>query len=245
MAKTEEKATTTELALAQSYPLAKNDLANFAQAMRDNLGGEEISPMDLVRLKVPSGGATVWTLETEAGEEDAKEIDGVIIYSAKQRIFWRDAFSGGSTPPDCFAEDGITGHGDPGGECSSCPNAQFGTGNNGRGQACKMRWLLFLARPGNVLPMVIDVPPSSLKAVRQYMLKLTSAGTLAATVVTGLALEKDKNQDGIAYSKVKLHTVAKVDDPEYFLAYANAIRPFLGAAAKTMASEAEPMDQAA
>ena len=59
MAKTEEKATTTELALAQSYPLAKNDLANFTQAMRDNLGGEEISPMDLVRLKVPSGGATV------------------------------------------------------------------------------------------------------------------------------------------------------------------------------------------
>jgi len=47
------------------------------------------------------------------------------------------------------------------------------------------------------------VPPSSMRDVRQYFLRLAGAGVPYYGVTTKLTLEQDKSQGGITYSKIK------------------------------------------
>jgi hypothetical protein len=62
--------------------------------------------------------------------------------------------------------------GKPGGDCHKCPLAQFGSavdqkGQPGKGQACKsMRMLLFL-RQDDMIPMIVNLPPTSLQNAKK------------------------------------------------------------------------------
>jgi hypothetical protein len=171
-----------------------------------NLAGDEVGIGDLDRVKVPAGGGTTWTVQGIDGEKQVKFLEGIIVHVARRRAYWESANPTGEQP-DCSSTDCITGVGDPGGPCMSCPLNQFGTAvkqgggsGSGRGKACKESTLLFLLRPGANLPEVVVVPPGSLKPVKQYRLKLTLPYFSA---ITRLELEKVSNKDGIAYARIK------------------------------------------
>src|SRR5688500_11912452 len=87
-----------------------------AELIRANTAGEEVGVGDLDRIRVPTGGGTLWTVPTIEGEKSERELVGIIVHVARRRAYWSDPSPTGN-PPDCSSRDCITGVGDPGGEC--------------------------------------------------------------------------------------------------------------------------------
>lgn len=183
------------------------------QLMMANLGGESLSVADFSRIKVPSGGATRWTIESAAGCESVEALEGVILHTTRRRAYWSNP-NPTQAPPDCSSVDMITGHGNPGGLCENCPHNEFGSAKdgNGRGKACKETRLLFILRKGDVLPVVIAAPPASLKDMKKYLIDLSQIGLPYFGAVTQLTLSPEKNSDGIAFAKIKPKMVGKLDE---------------------------------
>lgn len=197
-----------------AYAIMGVDPQELASIMSENTGGEKFSPFELDRVKVPAGGGTTWTVPSITGEVEAKTLEGIIIAQRNVRSYWPDAFSGTGTPPSCSSQDGVLGIGDPGGACDICPLAEFGSGPNGRSQACKTAKLLFLLRPESVLPMLVSIPPSSLKVMRSFMLQMTGQEMPFYGAIVGLGLSRDKNADGVMFSKVAPSIVRRLSPDE-------------------------------
>lgn len=199
------------------------------EALKSNLEGEALSPMDLDRVVIPAGGGTQWTIPTLDGEESTPAIVGVIVGVQNCRAYWAEAFGGAGTPPDCVSEDGVTGIGNPSGRCQVCKLAEFGSDARGKGQACKQIKRLFLLRPDSMLPLVVTLPPTSIRPATRYLLRLAGNGLKYQAVVTKIILEKEKNNEGIAYSKAVLGLAGKLDpgQTKTMEDYARSLGPLL------------------
>lgn len=113
--------------------------------------------------------------------------------------------------------------------CEACPLAQFGSGKEGRGQACRQNRLIFLLTQDSALPMVIKVPPSSLKLVQGFLLRLSGKAIKPWGAVLAFGLRRTQGGAGIDYSEIVPEFVAKLD-PEALArieATAEALRPAL------------------
>ena len=133
----------TEMITTTGYTALRD--FNLADAMRDELGGMDIT---FDRVTIPSAGGTTFELPGELpGETDAvKEFTGVILYHHPLHAFYRERFTGGNNAPDCGSYDGMTGVGNPGGDCASCPLNQFGSGGKRRQSLQEQAPYLYLAR---------------------------------------------------------------------------------------------------
>jgi hypothetical protein len=115
--------------------------------------------------------------------------------------------------------------------CEACPLAQFGSGKGGRGQACKQNRLLFLLTPDSSLPLVVKVPPSSLRAVQSFMLRLSGKGVPMYGCVVSLSLKKAQNGQGISYAEIVPSFMARLSPEETvrMKAVHESLRPILSA----------------
>lgn len=186
------------------------DIAQVQQAM-SFLDGEEFNVFDFPETAVPSGGSTTWTVPTSDGETEAKVLDCIILDIQRVRQFYPGAFTGESIPPQCASPDGKVGIGDPGGDCATCPHAQWGSADN-NSQACSERRHVLLLMPGSVMPYFLNVPPSSIKALKRYTLQLAGQGKPFFAVRTQIALEKTKNATGIDYSQCVFKAADGLDE---------------------------------
>ena len=195
----------------EQYPALAD---NAAETILANMGGEEVTPGDLTRIRVPAAGGSQWTIQGIDGQErQAPSLEGVVLHHALRRAYWSDPNPTGEFP-NCVSGDWKTGAGDPGGDCEDCPHNQWGSatksdGSEGRGKACTQMKLLFLLRVGETLPDVVVVSPASLKPVKHYQLKL---GARLCDVVTRLELAPEKNKDGIAYSEIRPVMAGRLDE---------------------------------
>ena len=222
----------TELATVKSYAIVKaGGIESIGELIKENVGNEGITPWDLDRVKMPSGGGMSWELPTEGGMTPTVEFEGVIIHHQAARVYWEsDMASGGGTPPNCSSNNGASGVGDPGGSCSNCPFAQFGTeAGGGRGQACKQIKRLFIMRQESLLPLMISLPPTSLSVVKKYMLRLTSYQRAYHSVITKFGLEKATSKDGIEYAKVVLTMAGPLspEDSAIMKGLSESLKPYL------------------
>ena len=224
-----KEAETKELVAQNEWAVMNMDSKNLASIIEVNLAGEQLRVFDLDRIVVPSGGSTTWTVyDLMAGELETKEIEGIIIHIQPTRAMWEAVYGegGGDSPPDCASLDGEVGMGIPGGNCAQCPFNQF---ENGK-KKCKERRWIFLLQPNDLLPIVVDSPPSSLNEVVKYKVALTRAGKGLPNVVSRMTLKQTKNKDGIKYSKI-IFSCAMIDPPAELLAqvdaYRQAIMPYL------------------
>jgi hypothetical protein len=197
-----------------------------------NVGPSGLTQFDLERVKMPTGGATKWTMETVRGEKSVDEIEGIIVAHRPARVHWSEPIekTGGNSPPDCASADGFVGIGDPGGECDKCILNAFGSDpKGGKGKACKELNLVFLLTVDKLLPTLIAVTPGSLVQVRKYFLGLANEGLPAYGVTTKFRLEKAKNSNGISFAKAKptLGRELQDDEIEAVRAYAKNIAPAL------------------
>ena len=87
---------------------------NMNESMAEELEGLE-GGFD--RVKIPSGGATMFELPGDEADEPemVKEFSAVILHHHPVLQYYKEKYTGGSNPPDCGSFDGVTGEGTPGG----------------------------------------------------------------------------------------------------------------------------------
>ena len=211
------KATSKAVAVAPSADvpaIVRAKRQQVEQALTVNLGNTRLDAFDLTRIRVPTGGGTEWVWETFQGEMREKSIEGVITVSRDIRTYWKNPFGSGegNQPPDCASPDGITGFGDPGGECAVCPMNVFGT--KGRGKLCREGKQIFLHRGTSMMPEVLQLPPTSIQLFRSYLLWLAGQMVPYYSVVTQFTLAPVKNASGILYSEARFRKVADLTEEE-------------------------------
>ena len=167
------------------------------------------------RIKMPSGETTVYQLPSENPEEPdfAKEFSAVILHHHPIRAYFKTKFSGTANPPDCGSLDAVTGFGEPGGDCKSCPFNAYDSGENGS-KACKERHRLYLLREGELFPVMLSLPTGSLKELSRYLMRLLTKGIKSTEVVTKFTLVKATNKGGIVYAKACFQMERKLNAEE-------------------------------
>lgn len=217
------------LALTMPEEERKEVMAAFAV----NCASGSITEFDLPRIKVASGTA-LWLIPDLEGDTTAPAIEGVVVHVRDNRTYYQSK-DAGNVPPDCSSRDGLSGTGTPGGDCSKCPLAQWDSAQDGgEGQACKQSKQLFMLRGTSMLPEVVSIPPTSLKAVRQFFLKLVTQRVPYHHCILRIELEKAQNAQGKPYGKAALKFVRKLSPQE--IANAEHMRQF----AQTFAERVTP-----
>jgi len=214
--------------------MSKNEItaANFTDLHNFNLADaltEEMAGMDVRfdRIKIPVGGGLVFEVPGDGEPEIVKEFSGVILYHHPLFAYYSGQYTGGHDAPDCGSFDGVTGAGNPGGECARCPFNQFGTGVNG-GKACKNKRRVYLLREGELIPLLLTLPTSSMKPFGAYVKRLLSRGRKTSAVVTRFSLQKATNAGGIAYAQAQFSVVRPLTGEElpYIAAMAEQVKAF-------------------
>lgn len=212
----------TQVTKAEPQPIAvlSRSVEEVVHALSVNFNQLQLSPFDFPRITIPTGGGVQWTLSALEGEKSEAEIQGVIVVAQDARTYFSRPFgSGEKGPPDCSSRDGLRGYGDPGGECIHCPLNVFGSkassdNTASRGKACREGKQIFLMRGDELLPELLSLPPTSLKACRQYMLRLGGSGIPYYGAVTAVTLERTKNTGGIPYSEARFRFVRRLNEEE-------------------------------
>ena len=226
-----------ELVKSIAAPLAltmpEEDRQAVMAAFSTNCASGSITEFDLPRIKVASGTA-LWLIPGLEGDTTQQAIEGVIVSARDTRVYYasKDA---GNVPPDCSSIDGLVGIGKPGGRCVArtdadgkilpgCPLAQWDSGENGA-QACKQVKQLFMLRGVSMLPEVVSLPPTSLKAIRQFFLKLATQGIQYYQCILRIELEKAQSAQGKTYGKAVMRFVRRLAADE--IARAEELRAFV------------------
>ena len=218
-------------AVQERYQIMTFEPAELKEIISENLGGAGMSHLDLPRVRIPTGGGTQWTIPDPEGEKSERVLKGIIVYQTVARGYWEASFDeGGGQPPTCYSNDGKTGQGDPGGDCSTCKFNQWNSDRRGgKGKACRELRLLFMIQGDSLLPTVIALPPTSVKPAHHYFVSLTQKGIPYWGVETEIVLEKERSDNGISYAKASFKMAQKLSKEETatMRAYKEAIAPTL------------------
>lgn len=226
-----------EIVKFEGFALAKVDEAQLSAALDANLAGQQVEMGDLDRVKIPSGGGITWEVPTLEGVEPQAKLRVAIIHHKLARAMWKVSMdeSGGGTPPDCSSPDNVLGYGEPGDAlraegkgCAECPLSQFGSDTEGgRGQQCKQMHMLFVVGPDELLPMALALPPTSLKAAKSFLWRLSSKARPFYSVVVEIGLEKVKGNGVPDYARATFKVVEALspEDTAKLKAMSDKLRP--------------------
>ncbi len=201
--------------MTTNYEVAKIEDATLTNLTAEMAG---LDGVDFDIIKVPTGGGIAFEVPTDNPDEpeSAAAIEGVIVYRHPVNAYWKEDFTGGSDTPDCSSYDGQTGVVAETGEmraCATCPYNQFGS--KGAGKACRNGHRLYILRSGEMLPLILSVPPTSIKNLSNYVVKRVIMENQALEgVVTKITLKKDKSSGGITYSKLAFANVGTLSDED-------------------------------
>lgn len=215
----------------QSSEIAALDpTSETAIAFRENNDGESFGISDLIKVKIPSGGGTIWTVSGPSGHESTEAIEGICVFKAPKGVIWPSLEASGDQKPVVVTNDLVVGKlniprdevpeemmveldkceldGKPGVyDWAKLPYTQWGTGKNGVGKYAKEQMLLFILRPGELLPLFVQVSPGSVKNLRQFFLR---SKQVYYRQVISLKLKEEKSKPpkddpskgGIKYSQI-------------------------------------------
>nr|DAH45822.1 MAG TPA: hypothetical protein [Caudoviricetes sp.] len=189
--------------------------SGLSEAIAEEMDGLGSIPYD--KVKIPSGGGLAFEIpgETEDDPQTATELVGVILFHHPLNGYWEEEFNGSNDKPNCSSLDGKTGVISETGEirdCANCEFNKFGTAKNGSGKACKNMHRIYFLQEDNPVPLIVTLPPTSIKSLRDYISKrILLRGMRCYSAVTKITLKKDKNAAGIAYSKAVFTFVKKLD----------------------------------
>ncbi len=192
--------------------------------MQENLGGEQITANQLLRIVMPSGKSKAFEISELEGPKHLTSIEAIIIYQHQHRAWWEKSMEdGGVTAPDCSSPDAVNGvinaeyvgeDTEIGGDCDVCPKAKFGSASDGRRQACKLMRRIFLMREGAIIPCYLDLPPTSLINYRNFMTALTNKALPYYGVIVRIGLEQDKSKGNVDYNKATFSLVRVLSNVE-------------------------------
>ena len=189
----------TELVATEKNYLV--DEVNIGEMMSEEMEGMTPS---FDKVKIPAGGGTAYEIPGEDPDSPdmVKEFKAVIVYHHPMNVYYKDKYDGSNNPPDCSSMDGKTGLTAEGEiiDCMSCPNFKFGSGEDGKGKACKQKRRIYILREGEILPMLLTLPTGSLQEFSKYIMRLLNKGKKSNSVVTKFTLKKAQSS-GITYSQ--------------------------------------------
>jgi len=182
-----------------------------------SMKGRRLNIFDLERASLPGGeGKPEWLISGgPEGEEYREELTGVILGIRDWRTWWKELYGKGTKgPPNCSSDDAIHGRGDRSlngkdgaGEhdCLTCKWANWESNRKGgRGQDCSERRGLFMLQHESINPMLSILPPTSIKPLDSYRMALEGRMKPLYLYEVTLKIEKDKNTDGVPFSKIVL-----------------------------------------
>jgi hypothetical protein len=186
------------------------------EAFATNIASGSITEFDLPRVK-PVNGEALWKIPTLEGHQTAQSIEGVIVFARDTRAYYPGKEIK-NQPPDCSSMDGITGAAKAGvnlgGPCKQCPMAQWDSAQDSTAQACKQSKQLFMLRGNSMFLEVVSLPPTSLKAVRLFFLKLVTQGVQYHQCIVRMDLVEAKNAQQQTYGKADLKFVRRLSADE-------------------------------
>lgn len=154
--------------------------------------------MSFQRVKIPAGGALQFEVPTEDPDNPdyTRTLEGVILYNHSAYTLWPEGSEyDEDTKPLCSSVDGKTGIGVPGGACATCPMNAYGSAKDGgRGKACKNMRHLYLLRSGEYMPLLLSLPPTSIRPFKEFLNRAfvyRQRATYGSLVQIGL--KKDNN----------------------------------------------------
>lgn len=207
------KSDKNSVAAVDSFDLGYS--SDVMQALAEELGEGVDIPYE--RVKFPSAGAVTFELpgEDEDEPEPVKALEGVILFAHDINIYYATPYDGKHNPPDCASLDGSVGIERETGvckDCSTCPYNRFGSGKNG-GKACKNKKRVYLLPSGAVLPIILTLPPTSLKDYKTYISRqIVLRGLRSYEVVTRISLKADTSASGFRFSKSIFKRLGRVSD---------------------------------
>lgn len=148
----------------------------FALPNNSALNGDVAEDMDgftpsFQRIKIPGGGVTQFEMPSDDPSQPNYEqkLEVVILFNHANNSYWPEGSEyDDDTPPQCQSADGKTGYGAPGGVCLTCPLNKFGSDSRGSGKACKNMRTLYVLRSGDMMPYILSLPPTSIKAWKDF-----------------------------------------------------------------------------
>jgi len=236
------------------YAITRSSISELPSILDANIGsGNDINEFDMDRVSVPAGGGLAWSVPDINGEpQPEKELVGVILLHGDRRVYWEKSFdeTGAGSPPDCSSLDSRNGFGIiRGGDvpesraCKTCPMSQWGSGkpddDNDNSQACSQRKIAYLIREDDILPLIIDLAPTSVREFNRFMLRLVSRGIPCWSAVVAVGLRQEQSTGNVKYSVAMLRLVSRLPDDQAakMHAAAQAMKPYFD---KT---DAAPMPQ--
>lgn len=168
--------------------------------------------------------------------ECVRDLVGVPILVASRRQLWGDKNLGSGDRPVCSSTDmvhGVKRRDDktnavdipkpildiavPGGTEGLCAGCYFDNwdtainqkGEQGRGKRCQETRVIYFLRKGDILPIKVTIPPSSIGNFRKSIKALPDR---LDQCVVRLWITKDKNVDGVDFGVFNLEPVGTLDD---------------------------------
>ena len=197
-----------------------------AEELSEDMDGLRLS---LPRVKIPGGGALQFEIpSTDPDNPDyAKTLEGVILFNHAANSYWAEGEEySDNNPPLCQSMDGKLGYGNPGGLCASCAYNAFGSSSKGSGKACKNMRVLYLLRSGEMMPIQLSLPPTS---IRPYTTFVNSAfllrGRRVCSGLVQIGLRKGAS-NGFTYSVATFKKLRDFEGEELaqVCAYADSFR---------------------
>lgn len=203
---------------ASNFKIETIDTTLTADDISEELDGLGNIPLD--RAKFPGSGGTQFEIVDDDDDDNSTmtdSIEGIIAYHHAMNSRWEKGYDGSQEPPTCSSIDGKVGLNVKTGEvitCEGCPYNQYGTAE-GNSKACKNIHRLFIIRDGNPVPLIVALPPTSLKSFRNYVSKkLLLKGRKTNQVLTRITLKGEKNQNNMKYSKAVFEKIGDLNDKQ-------------------------------
>ncbi|MBS3969646.1 MAG: hypothetical protein KGZ94_05970 [Clostridia bacterium] len=198
-----------QIAVIEKFDIPAIAGGNMAAIAAEEMEGlQDVFSCD--RVKIPSGGGLAFEVpgEDPYNPDTVKELVGIVVDHHPVNAFWTEKFTGQNNPPDCSALDGKTGEGNPGGGCKGCKFNQWGSDEEGKGKACKNMHRVFILPEGEMFPLMLTLPPTSIKNWANFLAKrVVSKGKRVCEVITKITLKKAANSTGIQYSQAQFAVV--------------------------------------
>lgn len=188
--------------------------SNALDIIGENLKNQPLSLSLFDVVKSPSGGATVFAVPGLTGVDAEKELTGIILDYTTPRAYWDTPDPVEGEPPVCFSHDSLVSQ--DGKPCAHCPYNDFGSNvkEDSNAKACKESVMLFLLRPGSVLPLIVRIPVTSKLIFQRYMTRLIGKMIPLSSVVTKITLEKATSKAGKPYALYNFEAVSTLAPEE-------------------------------
>lgn len=188
-------------------------------------------------------------------DSPATSIDVVLLKANKgtSKVFYLKGYDKDSEgqKPDCYSADGIEPAADAQNKqakkCATCPHNQWGSRvtekGNSKGKACADTVRMAVAAAGQLNdPMLLRVPPASIKGLGEYGQMLAKRGVGYSMVVTKVAFDQEAESPKLTFKPVGFLDDAAFAEVQEIVA-SDIVQNILGASPVALPAESAAVEE--